>query len=338
VHRGPGSGSLRRSLRVAVTLRSPAVPAYTHDAVLAWGIGARLGDRLQEGPTHADDRPTTIVVVDTRASGPTQQYIVHGRASIPGWFVQQDAELFALLSALQHEEGVVGDLLEIGVYQGRSAVLLGYLTGPDERVILCDLFGSSPDATPDIRHDLQGYDGLDLETFAAHWHRFHAGEPGEIVVGRSSRLEGRSWDRPVRFIHIDGGHTYDVVRDDISIARDALADAGGVVVFDDVRASHAPGVGAAVWAAVESGGLVPFAQSWKLYASWDAQFAARAADAVFRAMPCTDHVVRDHRLVEVHERRRSRSTSTHRWTPPALVPAASKLRRSLRAAARRPKR
>jgi hypothetical protein len=276
------------------------------------------------------------VVADPRPSGPTQQtqqtrqYIAEGRATVPGWFVKQDAELFALVSELQHEQGIVGDLLELGVYQGRSAILLGYLAGPDERVILCDLFGTSAEVAPDVRQDLQSYDGLELETFLSQWHRFHAEDPGELIVGPSSRLAGRSWDRPVRFVHIDGGHTYEVVQDDIGIARCALAASGGVVVFDDVRAARSPGVGAAVWAAVESRGLVPFAQSWKLYASWDAAFAARAAEAVSRVMPCTDHLVNHHRLVQVHDPPRPRPTVAQRWVPPALLPAASKLRRSLR--------
>ncbi len=189
-----------------------------------------------------------------------------------------------------------------------------------------------------MRQDLSTYEGLQLQSFLDQWHRFHRTEPDEIVVGPSSRLRDRPWDRPVRFAHIDGGHTNDVVRDDIAVAHEVLAPTGGVVVFDDVRAANAPGVGAAIWGAVESDGLVPFAQSWKLYASWDADFAARAADAVSRSMPCRDHVVNGRRLVQVEPAPQAPPTFARRWTPPALVPAAAKLRDVLQAAAGRWKR
>jgi hypothetical protein len=271
------------------------------------------------------------VVAETQPSDAVAQYISEGRKSVPGWFHNEDAALFSLLSELQHEQGIVGDLVEIGVYQGASAILLGYLAGPDEQVVLNDLFGSPIVAAPDVSEDLAIYDGLELDAFLAQWHRFHAGEPGEIIVGPSSMLLDHTWDRPVRFIHIDGGHTYDVVQNDIAVAREALAGAGGIAVFDDVRAANAPGVAAAVWGAVESGDLVPFAHTWKLYATWDATFGALAADAVSRAFPCRDHIVHGHRLVQVQPAPVARPSLLHRWVPPALVPASGRVVRKVRA-------
>ena len=55
--------------------------------------------------------------------------------------------------------------------------------------------------------------------------------------------------------------------DDIEAAR-ILLKPGGVVVFDDYRTLHAPGVAAAIWRETKSD-LVPFAVSMnKLYASF----------------------------------------------------------------------
>jgi len=55
---------------------------------------------------------------------------------------------------------------------------------------------------------------------------------------------------------------------DIANAHEALTP-GGIVVFDDFRSAHAPGVGAAVWEAVRLHELVPFALTpAKMYATW----------------------------------------------------------------------
>jgi hypothetical protein len=75
------------------------------------------------------------------------------------------------------------------------------------------------------------------------------------------RLAGR-----FRFVHIDGGHAYEVVREDILTARRLLAK-GGVVVFDhwsqpQCRAGDVGGI--------PPGKLIPLClTSTKLYATWD---------------------------------------------------------------------
>ena len=57
------------------------------------------------------------------------QYIATGRETVPGWFDRTDAMMFDAVDAAQRRENVRGDLLEIGCFQGRSAILLGYLAG-----------------------------------------------------------------------------------------------------------------------------------------------------------------------------------------------------------------
>ena len=56
---------------------------------------------------------------------------------------------------------------------------------------------------------------------------------------------------------------------DIAAARDALLP-GGIVVLDDFRSEHTPGVSIAAWEAVLNRGLHPICLSTqKLYATWD---------------------------------------------------------------------
>jgi hypothetical protein len=60
--------------------------------------------------------------------------------SVPGWFLDIDATLFIGVDAVQRDIGVRGDLLEIGVFYGKTSILLGYLARPEESLVCCDVF------------------------------------------------------------------------------------------------------------------------------------------------------------------------------------------------------
>jgi hypothetical protein len=61
-------------------------------------------------------------------------------ADIPGWFFPADILLFRFFLSHQVDDGELGDLAEIGVYQGRSAVLIGSYIQPSETFTVVDLF------------------------------------------------------------------------------------------------------------------------------------------------------------------------------------------------------
>jgi methyltransferase family protein len=44
-----------------------------------------------------------------------------------------------------------------------------------------------------------------------------------------------------RLIHIDGSHLFEIVQQDIKLSKDILKD-DGIVIFDDYRSPHTPGV------------------------------------------------------------------------------------------------
>ena len=50
--------------------------------------------------------------------------------------------------------------------------------------------------------------------YERHYRRFHATLP-TIIAAPSSTLDADAWAGRFRIIHIDGGHQYDVVREDI---------------------------------------------------------------------------------------------------------------------------
>jgi predicted O-methyltransferase YrrM len=71
--------------------------------------------------------------------------------------------------------------LEIGCYQGSSAILLGYLCRPDERLVICDLFQGAATTLDDfhLRHD--AYADLCRESFEANYLKFPRSAFGGVL-------------------------------------------------------------------------------------------------------------------------------------------------------------
>ena len=195
-----------------------------------------------------------------------RQYIIEGRESIPGWFERGDAELFSAIDLALRTAGLVGDILEIGCYQGSSAILLEYLRRPNERLVVCDLFQEVATNLDDFHHRTNSYSDLSRESFEVNFLRFHKNLP-EIIAESSTTLSARNLGRTFRLIHIDGSHEYQVVRSDLLLAKSLLMP-GGFVIFDDIVTLHTPGVTAAVWEGVIHDGLIPVYQTHKLYGTW----------------------------------------------------------------------
>lgn len=182
-------------------------------------------------------------------------------AKIPGWMHAIDLQLFDRILGHQSDAGIHGDVLEIGSYHGKSAIVLGYAIREDEALTVCDLFGADADGVS--TEGMDAYEGLTVSAFEAQYGQFHQRRP-LIVAGPSSTLN--LTDCEFRFAHIDGGHAYDVVRDDIALVHPHTL--GGVIAIDDYRSAHTPGVSAAAWEAASQGLLFPFLLSEvKMYAA-----------------------------------------------------------------------
>jgi hypothetical protein len=194
------------------------------------------------------------------------RYISDGRVTIPGWFERGDAELFYAIDLAQRRARIVGNILEIGCYQGSSAVLLGYLRNPDERLVVCDLFQNVTPTLDNFHSRTDSYSDLSRESFEENYLRFHQQLP-EIIEGPSTTLSANDFGQTFRLIHVDGSHEYDVVRSDLLLAK-SLLKPGGFVIFDDIITLHTPGVTAAVWEGVFRDHLVPVFQTSKLYGTW----------------------------------------------------------------------
>lgn len=179
------------------------------------------------------------------------------------WLRLEDAIVLAAVDDAQRREH--GDILEIGVYRGASAILLGYFVKPDERLVVCDLFGL-PGQRPEVADEIEMFGDSTRPDFERNYLRFHSELP-DIFEMPSSELDSKLAAGTFRLVHVDGSHAYVDVRSDIQLARRLLVP-NGVVVIDDVSHDLLPGVAAATWEAVFCEGLVPFALAGKLYGTW----------------------------------------------------------------------
>ncbi|MFD0316895.1 class I SAM-dependent methyltransferase [Streptomyces flavalbus] len=186
---------------------------------------------------------------------------------VRGWFPVLDQVLFEWLLDRQEAAGTRGDLLEVGVFMGKSAIFLGRHLRPGERYTVCDLFeGDAPDDANQAE-SRKSYAALTRRAFEANYLAFHDELP-RVLQGPSSLVPAEVPAGSCRFVHIDGSHLYEHVYGDIGAARDALLP-DGVVVLDDFRSEHTPGVSVAAWEAVLNRGLRPICLSTqKLYGTW----------------------------------------------------------------------
>ncbi|MFI1203772.1 class I SAM-dependent methyltransferase [Streptomyces sp. NPDC020883] len=188
-------------------------------------------------------------------------------SEVKGWFFTADQLLFDWFLRHQQDRSVAGDLLELGAYLGKSAIFLGARLRPGERFTVCDLFDSPAEDALNSKEMAKSYATLTRRAFEANYLAFHDELP-VIVQGLSSSVVEHVAADSVRFAHIDASHLYEHVHGDILAVRELLTGCG-VVVMDDYRAEHCPGVAAATWQAVTGHGLRPICVTGtKFYGTW----------------------------------------------------------------------
>ncbi|HEX2062243.1 MAG TPA: class I SAM-dependent methyltransferase, partial [Thermoanaerobaculia bacterium] len=167
---------------------------------------------------------------------------------VEGWFFPIDALLFGILDEVQKREGIAGNLFEIGVHHGKTALFLTRMARAHDTVGVCDVFDRQ-----ELNRDRSGEGNLHI--FLRHL----AGAPVRIFAKLSSELTAEETTTQCRFVHIDGGHRPQDVIADLHTADRALQPEG-VVAVDDVFNPNWPGVSEGFYAFLrESNAFVPIA-------------------------------------------------------------------------------
>jgi len=168
------------------------------------------------------------------------------RASRAGGIDAYLARLFLSLNDYHRQRKLYGNLFEIGVHHGRTAVLLALMSSLGEISVFVDLFDRQDE---NIDHSGQG----DRQIFERNLGRWAAGKATLVLQANSIELDFGAVDElreGVRFAHVDGAHHRAAVLSDIRKTEAVLCD-GGIMVVDDFMHSGFPAVNEACNAYLE---------------------------------------------------------------------------------------
>ncbi|MEU5807959.1 class I SAM-dependent methyltransferase [Streptomyces sp. NPDC047718] len=221
--------------------------------------------------SHVSQAPVTTPDGEPALPAPTAY------GEVKGWFSDCDQALFDwFLNHQSRAGGKPGDLLELGAFMGKSAIFLGQYLRDGEGFTVCDLFDSPAPDDSNLAEMQGSYSTLTRRGFETNYLAFHEELP-TIIQAPTFVVADRVRPASCRFVHIDASHLYEHVVQDIASSR-VVAAPGALVVFDDYRSEHCPGVAAAAWGAVAVDGLRLIAVSGsKLYATWDDPESYRTA-------------------------------------------------------------
>ena len=149
-------------------------------------------------------------------------------ASTTGYLSEREARLVMAAAALSPAQG---KNLEIGSFKGRSTVGIAYVTRELGlgKVVAVDPHTSPASTDPDLRSRGQT---TSYDDFVANLEA--AGVLDRVEIRRAySHDLAREWKDPLRFLWIDGDHTYEGAKADIDMFKPFLAD-GAIVAMHDV--------------------------------------------------------------------------------------------------------
>jgi predicted O-methyltransferase YrrM len=129
-----------------------------------------------------------------------------------------------------------GAIVEIGSLMGRSTCWLasGTRVSRREKVVAVDHFRGSPEHQKGASHPVAtiAESGSTLPTFLANLDRLALRDWVEVRVGSSTEV-GTTWQGPIRFLFIDGDHSYEATGKDVETwSKHVVRD--GIMAFHDV--------------------------------------------------------------------------------------------------------
>jgi len=163
--------------------------------------------------------------------------------SIEGWFYRSTIDILIKLDKLQRKKNITGNLAEIGVFHGKTFILLYLLSNPNEQVLAVDCFDMQQ-----FNYDNSG-PGCKLNSFINNVKKYC--DPLlsklEIIQGDTTVLTAKDYlgkcknGLPFRMFSIDGSHQALQTELDAENALKSLS-IGGIIMVDDFFNYSWPGV------------------------------------------------------------------------------------------------
>ena len=187
-----------------------------------------------------------------------QYYLKKGYKNIEGWYSKIALEIIAELSKIQNSNNIKGSLCEIGVHHGRCFVLLSLLSQTDEICLAIDLF---EEQNQNLDNSGCGdkeivVNNLKLQKCDLNRVKFITSNSVNLQKGNLLDLSSQKY----RFFSLDGGHSIEIIQNDLSLAESVLVD-GGIILVDDYFDEKWPGVseGTLKYILLNKSNLIPFA-------------------------------------------------------------------------------
>jgi predicted O-methyltransferase YrrM len=154
---------------------------------------------------------------------------------LPGFLLEHEARFLGMLAACAPRTGVI---VEIGSFKGKSTVILGKIA---------ERYGIGPVVAIDP-HNFNNAELIDHRSTpaATSYDDFlrnvqHAGVSQFIEVHRGFSSDvARDWNRPIRFLWIDGDHSYPGAKSDFDSFMPHLVPGGFVALHDALHEFSGP--------------------------------------------------------------------------------------------------
>lgn len=156
------------------------------------------------------------------------RYLHRGQRKVEGWLDPSSARYIYELVKLQSESGKGGAAVEIGVHHGKLFILL-HLAGLRKKDLAIDLFDDQA-----LNLDRSGCG--DRQRFVENFKQC-GGDVKQISIWQKSSLTVAPEEiieevGSVAIFSVDGGHTREIVFNDLKLADASLRD-DGIVILDD---------------------------------------------------------------------------------------------------------
>ena len=179
------------------------------------------------------------------------EYVTEKMNSIEGWLYPHDVSIICAINAIQSRFGLLGDILELGVWKGKSLILLALLSQEEEQLVGVDMF---PDSVFESAHQ----NLLSFVPEKSNQVKLEKVDTAELT--HSDLMD--YFSKPLRLAHIDAGHEYHEVIHSLVLVAPMMS-TYGVLVLDDYCDREFPGIEAAMYGFLGLGadatcGFVPF--------------------------------------------------------------------------------
>ncbi|TWT82704.1 hypothetical protein CA13_41670 [Planctomycetes bacterium CA13] len=163
-----------------------------------------------------------------------EKYVLSGHHQVRGWLWHSAAYITSLMGLEQVRQGMVGNVGEIGVWQGRYLQLLGLLGRPEETILGIDSFVHAPDGDA-FEHQLR--ERFEVEPALEGRLRILRRDSTTLTPDEIRQVV----DGPFRLFSVDGGHLAHEAFHDLKLCAPLMSE-DGIIIVDDIFNVTCPGV------------------------------------------------------------------------------------------------